>query len=40
MESEGSVVAGTQNDITFPTGARIAANANGTPDCTVNRRRS
>lgn len=36
MESEGSVVAGTENVITFPTGARIAAIANGTPDCTVN----
>lgn len=36
LESEGSVVAGTENVITFPTGARIAALGNGTPDCTVN----
>jgi MYXO-CTERM domain-containing protein len=36
LESEGDVVAGTENVITFPTGARIAALANGTPDCTVN----
>ena len=30
------MVAGTQNDITFPTGARIAANTDGTPACTIN----
>lgn len=36
LASEGSVVAGTENLIAFPTGARIAALANGTPDCEVN----
>jgi MYXO-CTERM domain-containing protein len=29
-------VAGTQNDITFDSAARIAAKENGKPDCTVN----
>ncbi len=30
------IVAGTQNDIGFPPGARVSAAANGKPDCSVN----
>ncbi|MBX3025536.1 hypothetical protein KF840_11585 [bacterium] len=38
LDSQGSQVAGTQNDITFGSGTGIAivAKSNGKPDCTVN----
>jgi len=36
MPEGTQVVAGTQNDITFEAMARVAAKANGKPDCAVN----
>lgn len=35
-DAEAEMVAGTQNDISFQAGARVAARANGRPDCAVN----
>lgn len=36
LNSEGAMVAGTQNDFTFPADAPIPARANGRPDCTAS----
>lgn len=36
LHTNGALVAGTQNDISFDLQAPIAANANGKPDCAVN----
>ena len=36
LSALGHDVAGIQNDLRFPAGLRVAARANGQPDCTVN----
>jgi hypothetical protein len=36
LHTNGALVAGTQNDISFDPNAPIAANADGEPDCVVN----
>ncbi len=36
LQTRGSAIAGTQNDISFDSGTPIAAAPNGRPDCTAN----
>src|SRR5262249_28717656 len=36
LTTAGMMIAGTQNDITFPAGGPVKDAGDGTPDCTVN----